>query len=100
MQAITMDSFIESNPEIDNIVLWADIEGSEYDMLLGFEKYLDRVLCMNLELLEDPDNRDGYIKKVDDLLIDRGFSLAYKWNLGRPQANGEFLRGDYIYVIK
>ena len=100
VDAITMDSFIEANPKINNIVLWADIEGGEYDMLMGFEKYLDRVLCMNLEVMEDPNNRDGYIKKVNDFLVSNGFYLAHRWNLGRPQKNGEFLRGDYIYVRK
>ena len=99
VDAITLDSFLEDHPEIDNVVLWADIEFAEYDMLLGATEFMKRVSCMNIELCDDPKNPTGYMEKCRELLDEMGFEEKEACGLGRPVGKKHW-RGDYIFARK
>jgi FkbM family methyltransferase len=97
VECVTLDSYLEENPEINDIVVWADIENSEYDMLLGGKEFFKRVSVINVELTEVEGMNDGYIEKTQKLLEEYGFKLAKHWNTGRLKG-GRAYRGDYIYI--
>ena len=64
VQCITVDDIIESNPEIQSAVIWADMEAGELDMLRGCVRSLMRykISAFNIEInfMDEADLPSGY----------------------------------------
>lgn len=62
----------------DRALLWLDCEGGELDVLIGGERFVERVDVINVELTGKPP-RPGWPEPVavNRWLLDRGFLLQY-----------------------
>lgn len=89
-EAFALDSLLKGYPDINNIVLWIDIEGSEFQCLSGAKRLIDerRIKLINIEM--NSDNKDEIVK----VLNSHGFKLEKEWNvrkLTRTISDGIFV---------
>jgi FkbM family methyltransferase len=80
--------------------LWADVEGDEYNVLLGAEQMFKDglIVATNLEVRPKP-QPDGrcQLKEIEDFLGDYGFVAKYHWSHhAKPKPSAKLY--DLVYV--
>ena len=100
VRAMDLDSAL--GPSVrGNVVLWLDVEGSEFRALRGAERLLreGRIVLINVELYYGPawdtilDDNEG----IHHYLMDLGYDVVYRWN-GAAVSGG--MRFDVVYKLK
>jgi FkbM family methyltransferase len=97
----SIDSLNNEFGPFKKVFIWADIEGSEMEMLLGARKLINsgEVIGFNLELWDAFQSKNWCLKKeVVEFLKKRGFEIKYSWRKTpdrRPLANRH---NDYIFL--
>ena len=85
VESITLDNYIKDN-DLDNILIKADIEGGEVDLLLGgMDSLLSNKKISLLLELHPSLYKDDMFKEVFIKLFNSGFKVIYVESAGSPQ---------------
>jgi len=76
----TLDVLDEIHGPFENAILWLDVEGSEYEALLGARKLFDRgaIAMVNVECLV---RLQELFVPIEKFLADYKFHLVHTWNI-------------------
>jgi len=80
-------------PPNGQVLLWLDCEGSEYNILLGGEKFVEKVDIINVEMTASLPEGTGTVVRMHDWLKDHGFFA--QWSHTKRPYNGQH---DVAYV--
>ncbi len=95
-----IDDYVINNDLIkNNIALWIDVEGADFQVLEGIERIKDRVSIIHVEVLSDKiyDGNQKTKKQIDDLMQDYNFVEAAS---SFEEEKSKFSFGNLIYLNK
>ena len=100
VSTITLDNFIKKKNIKSIDILKIDVEGSEYDLLVGAKNTLKKNK-INLILIEIIEKKNKYAKKekkILNLLKKRNFDLVKKTNINSISLFSNIKGGDYLLI--
>ncbi len=100
VSTITLDNFIKKKNIKSIDILKIDVEGSEYDLLVGAKNTLKKNK-INLILIEIIEKKNKYAKKekkILNLLKKRNFDLVKKTNINSISLFSNIRGGDYLLI--
>ena len=100
VSTITLDNFIKKKNIKSIDILKIDVEGSEYDLLVGAKNILKKNK-INLILIEIIEKKNKYAKKekkILNLLKKRNFDLVKKTNINSISLFSNIRGGDYLLI--
>ena len=100
VQTITIDSFLKKNKIKSIDILKIDIEGSEYELLLGAKNSLkkNRVKIILVEIIEKKNIYHKKEEKILNFLKKRNFVLLKKANIFSISLFSNIKGGDYLLI--
>ena len=98
VDSISGDDFIDSLENYDNISLWIDVEGAQREVLKGFEKSLEKIKSIYIEVETSPVWKDQWLASdVFDFLENYGFVPVLRdFEYASYQYNVIFLKKDLL----
>ena len=97
VKTVTIDQILQHTPSSSNTFIWADVQGSELDIILGAHESLEANKICGFMLELDTTARDGcgcYWKEVAQVLGGYGFSPAGLFNLQPTHFDCMFVKID------